>query len=154
MTQTVAQFAERCLKAGAVMKVAEREMVRAAALTVTTAERSAISDATHGSMFLSGVGKKGAKVGASFLMLPSAQPTAVVRATGQLHLLERPTKAHTIVPKRRRALATHVGVFARVQSPGTKGKHPWEKGLAVGLPLAEAAAVAGARQSVVKAVIG
>jgi hypothetical protein len=123
-------------KAPAVLQATTAEMVRAAALAVTVAERATLSSATHGSNRLSGVGRKGAKLSVGFDMKGSGNPTALVRARGPYHLIESDTKAHVIIPRRRRrALAGNgFGPVASVQHPGTKGKRPWAKGLAASPP--------------------
>lgn len=87
---------------------------------------------------LRGVGKKGARIGVRYDL--KADDAAVVKAIGPLHLLERDTKAHTIEPKskgrganrRKRAGALKLGdgqFRASAQHPGTKGQHPFEKGI-------------------------
>lgn len=114
--------------------------VRAGALALTTAVRAEIQRAT-GDGRLSGVGRNGARVGARFDQRGPNQ--AVVKATGPLHLIERDTKPRTIQPKKRRgakALRLADGSFvASAQHPGTKGKHPFAKGIQKGRPAAERA---------------
>lgn len=87
------------------------------------------------------VGKRGARVGVRY-----DQPTpntALVRMTGPAHLLESDTKPHRIPREKvgrgraRRANSKlisipGVGVRAYANHPGTKGKHPWAKGVAIG----------------------
>lgn len=94
------------------------------------------------------VGKRGAKVGVRYETLPPAK--AQVRATGPFHLLESDTKKHR-VPRTTRGrgrvrkanvkpiFIPGVGVRAWAQHPGTRGRHPWARGVAVGVPLAEKA---------------
>lgn len=82
-----------------------------------------------------GVGRRGAKVGAGYKIYGH---TAVVQARGPLHLLERSTKPHEITPKKRnkkQALSTPYGPRRRVKHPGTRGKHPWRKGVTKAAPL-------------------
>lgn len=140
MTQTVAQFAARTLRAPFILRETERKMVQAAALSVTTAVRAEIASATHGTNRLSGVGRRGAKVGVGYDMKGSANPTALVRARGPLHLIESNTAAHPIRPRKRgkRVLANQASGFGPVASvanhPGTTGKHPFAKGVDRGLP--------------------
>lgn len=157
MTTSVAQFAARMAKAPAVMKQAERQMVTAAALAVTTAVRAEVGRATKGSNRLSGVGKRGAKLSVGYDVKGTASPSALVRMKGPAHLIESDTKPHPITTKQRRgarALSTPAGPRASVQHPGTKGKHPWAKGVAAGLPLAGAAATATVEKSLLKVVGG
>lgn len=64
----------------------------------------------------------------------------MVKATGPMHLIERDTRPHLIVPKstgrganrKRRSGAIRLadGSFrGAVRHPGTKGQHPFEKGI-------------------------
>lgn len=89
-----------------------------------------------GDMRMSGVGKRGRKVGVRF---DEQSNRVLIRATGPLHLLDRPTKAHRI-PRRRggRARKRYVvipgagrrggaGVFESARHPGTRGKGTWTK---------------------------
>lgn len=117
------------------LQKAQRRGVQKVALAVTTEIRGSIRTATGGDMRLSG-SKRGARVGARFDVRGQENPTAVVRATGPLHLLEHDTKPHDIAPKKRRrdgkkvrALRLADGSFrAVVHHPGTRAKKPFEKG--------------------------
>lgn len=99
-----------------------------------------IRQATGGDNRLSGVGVKGARVGVRYDIKGTDNPTALVRATGPLHLVENPVKAHEIKPKRRRgktkkAVVTPAGPRASVQHPGVKSpKRPWSKGVDRAVP--------------------
>jgi hypothetical protein len=115
---------------------AQRRGVQRGALHVTRAIREEIRAATGGDMKLSGVGRKGARVGARYTVGGTVEPSAVVRATGPLQLIERDTKPHSIVPrprrgqKRRKALRLANGKFAAaVNHPGTRGKEPFGRGV-------------------------
>ena len=84
-------------------------------------------------MRLSGIGERGARVGARFDVFGTVNPSAVVKATGPLHLLEHDTDPHDIGPKKGRrgakALRLANGRFASgVHHPGTTGSRPFEKG--------------------------
>lgn len=103
---------------------------------------------------LSGVGKRGARVGGRFEIV-AAGTGAVVRATGPYELIERDTKAH-VIPKQldalnaaRRKRQLRAGFKARkplnipgigfrrsVHHPGTHGKHPFERAVAAYTPKA------------------
>lgn len=94
---------------------------------------------------LRGVGKSGSKVGVRYDLKGDGR--AEVKATGKgFQLIERDTKAHPIGPKKARARKqTGRGggvklpdgsVRRTVKHPGTKGKHPFEKGIADGTPAA------------------
>lgn len=126
-----------------------RKGVEKAALVATTAARASIAAGSGGDSRMSNVGRSGgAKVGARYDVKGAQNPTALVRATGPLHLLDNPTAPHQITPRslrkgRSRAskgafynalfgggsgfgtakpLSTPYGPRYRVQHPGTKGK--------------------------------
>lgn len=76
--------------------------------------------------------------------------TALVVATGSFQLIERDTSPHDILPRGlaaktargrgsgKRALAgASFGPVASAHSPGTKGKHPFEKGVEKAKPLVD-----------------
>lgn len=117
------------------------------------------------SMRMSGVGKKGARVGVRYDIKGSKTLAALVKAYGPLHLLERDTKAHPIFVRAGRvtgrgssrinaerriaqafggtgaygygALKMPDGRFAAiVKHPGTTGQKPFEKGIERGRPAA------------------
>lgn len=89
---------------------------------------------------MSGVGRGGARVGVRYDIKGTNNPTSIIRATGPLHLLENPTKAHDIAPRRRRgrkrAVAFDGQVYGRVRHPGTRGRKPFSKGIDRGRPKA------------------
>lgn len=135
--QAMADFPKR-------IEAANRIAVNRAALAITTDVRAAISAAT-GDSRLSGVGRNGAKVGARYDVKGTVNPTALIRATGPLHFLERPTSAHRIEPKARRrrrsgrppAVVVNGRPFASVDHPGShRPSRPWERGTASGIPKA------------------
>ena len=81
---------------------------------------------------LSGVGKRGAKVGVRYDLAGSDRVT--VKATGPLHFVAHPMGAHQIPKKRgkrarrRYAVIPGVGVRAWARHPGTSGKDTWNRG--------------------------
>lgn len=88
------------------------------------------------------VGKKGSRVGVRYTLFPTS---AKVFMFGPAQLIEFDTSPHRIpretVGRGRRRRANKalidipgIGVRAYAMHPGTKGKHPWSKGLALGLP--------------------
>lgn len=109
---------------------AQREGVRVGALLATNTIRVELR-ATVPSGRLSGVGRRGARLSVGFDAPSSTtNPQAVVRARGPWQLIESNTRPHTIKRRRRRALAGRgFGPVASVDHPGTKGKHPWTKGV-------------------------
>jgi hypothetical protein len=121
------------------LQKAQKRGVNAAAFHVTSAIRDEIRAAT-GDMKLSGVGARGAKVGARYNVKGTVNPTAIIRASGPLQLIERDTAPHAIIPrgkrrgkrgtllKGRKAMYFDDQFRAAVMHPGTRGKHPFEKG--------------------------
>ncbi len=125
------ELARKLFHASQTIEGAARDGVHAAGLLV----KASVQAELHGVTRLRGVGAKGAKIGVRYDV---AGPTAVVvRMTGPAHLIERDTAAHEIGPKRRRALHLVGGDFRAsvAHHPGTKGKHPFEHGVALARPL-------------------
>lgn len=141
----------------------QQEMVKETSRIYTAIIRSSIYSVTNGGR-LRGVGKNGARVGVRVTQQRS--DTALVQATGPLHLIERDTSAH-LIPRttgvrRRRTAAGRLShkrestgrvlsgrkllvingsvVTGPVLHPGTKGKHPFD----IGYVAAEGAALAAA----------
>lgn len=140
MPKTPDQWAVQAGGFAGKLQDAQRRAVGASALHVKKVVGASIAGAVGGDMRMSGVGKKGAKVGVRYDVLGFANPTARVYATGPLHLVERSTKPHRI-PKERGARARKrfvvipgVGVRMWATHPGTRGKHPWERGVAAATP--------------------
>lgn len=146
------QFAAKTAQLGPTMKAAEVDAVRKGALKTTTTIRDEIrAVAPGGTLKMNGKPKR---IGAAFKMLTGAQ--AVVFANGPLHLIERDTSPHYLpkgasssrvsyrlnggklratekVRKGRAGKAKGVSIpgigFRRsALHPGTRGKHPFEKG--------------------------
>lgn len=142
MADTVAQFLAKTAKMTAELEKLPRRMVEVAALAVKASVLTQMQAAGVTGGKLRGVGKKGAKIGVRYDILGDK---ALVRATGPFHLLERNTKPHRIPkergPRARRRVVVipGVGVRAFAQSPGTKGKHPWEKGVVAAIPIQDKA---------------
>ena len=89
---------------------------------------------------MSGVGRRGAKLGVRYDMTGDSE--ALLRATGPWQFIERDTKpsgrnrprAHQAGRRRRRGgpralAAPGFGPVAAARNPGTTGKHPFEKGV-------------------------
>jgi hypothetical protein len=132
MPKTLADLARTAHQLPRELQAAEQRGVRKSALLVTRGIRDEVRAAT-GDNRLSGVGRRGARVGAKYDVSGGTNPTAVIRATGPLHLIDRDTDPHTIAPRKRRgakALRLANGSFAAsVRHPGTRGKHVWGKGI-------------------------
>jgi hypothetical protein len=136
------EFAARIMRAAKELTNGSTKGVAAAALTYTTAIRSNISRDTGGTNRLRGVGRRGAAVGAGFRLKGSVgpKPSALVSARGPLQLLERDTKPHSMAATRgaRGRANKRKGATMTVGAghPGTKGKHPFERGVVAATPAA------------------
>lgn len=112
---------------------AQQRGIRAGALAVTRSIRAETAQATGGDSRLSGVGRRGARVGARYDVKGVTNPTALIRATGPFQLIEHDTSAHPIRPRRRRRggrLRLADGSFrAGVRHPGTRAKRPFARGV-------------------------
>lgn len=118
--------------AAAALKVASKVGVRKAALHVTTEVRTEIRRAVGGDMRMSGVGRRGARVGASFDVRGDVNPTALIKGTGAIMLIEKDTPAHRI-PKsggRKKRVVIDGHPYHHAFHPGTSGKQPFAKGVA------------------------
>jgi len=132
---TLGDVATMAARLPAELSKAQHRGVQQAALVVTTGIRQEIRLSSGGDMRLSGVGARGVKVGARYDIKGTTNPTAIIRATGPLHLIERKTGPHSIprVGRRRRrrirVLKFADGTYARsANHPGTPAKKPFEKG--------------------------
>lgn len=129
-SRSFGEMASKVSRAGDRIPNAARTGTVAAVRLVKTAVREELQAAGVNGR-LSGVGKSGARVGVSDAGIQSGvNPTAIVRMYGPAHLVERDTKPHGIQPKKRgkkRGVVINGQVRARVNHPGTKGKHPWAK---------------------------
>jgi hypothetical protein len=136
--------------------------VEQSALLLTRAARASIAAGSGGDSALSNVGRRGggARVGARYDIKGTDNVTALVRATGPLHLLDNPTAPHRISARvakgRSRAsraafynaifgggsgygtakpLRTPYGPRYSVQHPGTKGKRTFWRAIDRAAPL-------------------
>lgn len=134
MTLAVKDVAARMRKVEDATKKGTRGTVVAAAM------KAKIVISSGAPSRLRGVGRAGAKLGVRYTIRGSEMnPSAQLRATGPWQLIEKDTKPHRIGPKKRRGgsrsgrgggvAVPGVGVFRSVHHPGTKGKHPWAKGV-------------------------
>lgn len=122
------------------LKTAQGRGVQKAALETKNLINTEIRKVT-GDMRMSGVGKRGAKVGARYDIKGSTNPTALVTAIGPIHLIERSVSPHLITPRSkqrtakgrrrrgRKALAFNGGVYASAFHPGVRrSSGPFAKG--------------------------
>lgn len=138
---TPTQFAVKMRRVADDVKRADDQITVRAALTVKRSVQGHLAVAAPRGRL--NVGKRGQRVGVRYDL---RKPTeAVVRMTGPAHILERDTKAHRIPRESRgrgrgrtrnvkRLSIPGIGVRMSAQHPGTKGKHPWEKGVTAALP--------------------
>lgn len=143
MADGLAEFVVKTEKMATGLRTLEHSTVEVAALAVKTSVLAQMAAAGVKDGKLRGVGKKGTRIGVRYDF--TGQAVALVRATGPFHLLERDNKPHR-EPKvrgsraRRRVLVIPgVGVRAWANHPGSKGKHPWEKGVVAAMPIQEKA---------------
>jgi len=127
-------FAAACARFPEELQRAQRRGVQRSALHVTGEIRHEIRVATGGDMRLSGVGRRGARVGAKYDVKGDVNPTALIVATGPMQLLEHDTAPHEIRPRRRgmKVLKLPNGYVPKVRHPGTRGKRPFAKGASKG----------------------
>lgn len=159
-----ARFAKKTQNYATAWQRANRDAVNKAALAVKTSVLVQIGRTTGGSMRLSGVGKKGSKLGVRYNVRGYyGNVTAIVSAIGALHLIERDTKAHEIprgFGSRRTRTATGRLSAKRIATsritaqnrpmrmgnewrtgpfkhPGTKGQKPFELGVRAAEPVVD-----------------
>lgn len=70
-----------------------------AALVLKTSVQANLRTAVGSDLRMSGVGRRGAKVGVRYDVKGQRNPTALLRATGPVPLVERNTSPHTILPR-------------------------------------------------------
>lgn len=132
-SRTVAEFTHKIEAAGKALEKADRDIINDAALlaknTILGEIKGVVPD-----LRMSGV--RNAKVNVRYDIKGQSNPTALIKATGPLHLVENDTSAHRIpkAGRRRRKVKTlrlPSGEFRRsVTHPGTKGQQPFAKGRA------------------------
>lgn len=117
--------------AGRLQKMQKTALTKAS-MEAKTILTSSIRQAVGPDMRMSGVGRRGAKVGVQWDIKGHTNPTSLVRATGPLHFVERSSRPHRIPKLRARgrkryAVIPGVGVRASANHPGTKAKRPWAR---------------------------
>lgn len=96
---------------------------------------------TGGDLRLSGVGKNGARVGVSYDIKGFTNPTALVKATGPFHFIERDTRKHIVGRGRggqrgRKRLRLPDGSvrMGGWMAGGSRGTAPWKQGVRLAKP--------------------
>jgi hypothetical protein len=135
MALSPADAAKKMRQTADALREAKRDAVKAAALSATTIIRAEIKQAAPSGRLT----PRQVRVGAGYQVYGTdAAPYAEIRPRGPIGLIEGDIKAHDIRPRSRRkpkagskrtALAIGGNFRAVVRHPGTKGKHPWEKGV-------------------------
>jgi hypothetical protein len=120
----------------------QRETLRQAGLIVKRSVETQMAAAGASTGKLRGVGKRGGRIGVR--SDATSAGSVLVRATGPFHLLESNTKPHRIPSerggrRRRVVVIPGIGVRSFVQHPGSRGKHPWSKGVVLATPLIDKA---------------
>ena len=148
MARDLADLAASARRMPEAIRNGESTGVRKATIRATNLIRDEIRGVT-GDMRLSGVGKKGARVGARYdkhFAATEDAPAMEIKATGPLHLIERDTRAHLILPRgqtftakggrRSGRKALKIGDEFRLyaEHPGTSGKRPFARGVARARP--------------------
>ena len=117
------------------------EVIKKAAFRAKTAHLSELNKGTS-TLRLRNVGVKGARVGIRYTTKTKgyAMAEGTLSATGPVHLLDRPSKAHRIVAgtrnKSAKSMPTPYGYFRSVNHPGVeKGKRTFDKGFKKAQPL-------------------
>ena len=115
-----------------------RDTLVAAGVAGKRAHAAVIQRDSGGDSRLSGVGKRGAKVGVRFDIRGER---LTMKATGPLHFVANPMSPHRIPrvrktnrAKRRVVVIPGVGVRAHARHPGTKGKNTWRRGVTSARP--------------------
>ena len=135
-----AEFVGKIERAAVALRKAERDTLNEAAF----AGKQIIEGSIRGvvpDMRMS-MGGRNAKVGVRYDIKGSINPTALMRATGPLHLVENNTSPR-VIPKARRGrrgarktLVMPDSRFRRsVKHPGTKGQQPFERGRKAATPV-------------------
>lgn len=153
MAEDPAHKARRILRQSAEnVEKAHKKAVGDAANVAKKAVLSELDKVTSGRK-LRNVGKSGGKLGVKYSL--SGDKRAKVKATGPWQIIERDTKSHRINRKganKKRALKLPDGGYRRsVPHPGTKGKHPFEKGQKAAVPKVHDSLAVGYRKVVAAA---
>lgn len=139
-TSTPAQFAAKMRRLSQLMPPTAHEIVNRSAFVVKLSVQARLLVAAPRGRL--NVGKRGQRIGVRYKV---DTDTATVFMFGPAQLIERDTKAHRIpnatkgrgrVKRANRKPINIPGVGWRqfADHPGTKGKHPWEKGVESALP--------------------
>lgn len=153
------QLAHKMHRVGVEVQAASKVSVqRAAAGMKRRVERSLQTVVPD--LNMSGVGKSGARIGVRVhdVRATGSKATALLLATGPVHLIERETMPHDVDPTPRSANAVEAlqlpdgGIRHSVPHPGTRGQAPWEKGIEASTPPAVKELRKSMRDAVVRGV--
>lgn len=126
----IAAFARKVDRLGKGLSDLERRRLVAVVRKAKREIEDEVRSASGGDLRLSGVGRKGAKLG---VRDRTETGSGTIYATGPIQLIEHDTAAH-VIPRvnRRKKKVLHFpdGSFRRtVEHPGTSGKAPFAKGV-------------------------
>lgn len=140
VSRSPAELVGKLAKFADSQEIVAHEAVVTATKAVAGTITAELAKVTHGTGRLSGVGKKGARLGVITVLTANQ---GIVTARGPWQFIEADTKRHNIAPKKRRgkkALTIGSGLYASAKNTGgSKGKQPFAKGTIAGEPLAIAA---------------
>lgn len=131
-SRSTAEFVGKINRAGDAFRKAERDALNEAAFAgkkiIEGSIRSVVPDLRMS------MGGRNAKVGVRYDIKGTRNPSALMRATGPLHLVENDTSPRVIPKARRRRGARKMlrlpdgGIRRSVNHPGTKGQQPFAEG--------------------------
>jgi hypothetical protein len=132
-SSSAAELVGKITKASVDLQKSQGRTVGAAAAESKRIIESAMGVAT-GDRRLSG--RRNARIGVRYKVFEGGTRTvANVRAYGPAHLVERPTSAHVIRPRRKRAIVIPgVGPRMVAHHPGARGKFPFRTGTTAAIP--------------------
>lgn len=150
------ELADKLDRAARNIDAAGKRGVRETSLVMKTSVTRELGAAGVKGGRLSRVGKNGARLSVGFnIKTFGGNPTSLFRARGPWQIIENDSKPHPIAAKKKRGRDNSQaaikladgGIRRSVNHPGTRGKHPWAKGVAKGIPLAGRAFQQGAAES-------
>lgn len=123
-------FARRVGRIATSVDKGRKETLRQAGMVGKKEHADLLRRDSGGDSRLSGVGKRGARIGARFDMV--GEGAVAVKATGPVHFLANPMSPHRIPRQRARGrrrvvVIPGVGVRAYANHPGTPGKDSWNR---------------------------
>lgn len=130
LSKAGSDFARRVGRLATAVDKGRTETLRKAGMVGKSEHVDLLRRDSGGDLRLSGVGKRGARIGARFDMDGAGRVT--VKATGPVQFLANPMSPHRIPRQRSRGrrrvvVIPGVGVRAFANHPGTPGKDSWNR---------------------------